>query len=64
MVEYEDGFPLWSRALLNFFNVDFGSAPNLLRAWLTGMPLRYLDEDEMNGPSLHPDCERYVLIPW
>jgi hypothetical protein len=43
MVEY-DGFPLWCRALLNFFNVDSGSAPNLLRVWLTGMPSRYLDE--------------------
>jgi len=46
MVEYDYNgvlIPLWCRSILSFHNVDSGSAPNIFRVWLSGVPTKYLD---------------------
>lgn len=45
LFEY-DGIPLWTRAILSFHNVDSGSAPNILRTWVSGNPSRLIDRSD------------------
>ncbi|OXA39472.1 Spermine oxidase [Folsomia candida] len=48
-----DGIPLWVRAILTLFNVDSGSAPNVLRAWVAGNPARFLDRQNSSYIQTH-----------